>query len=328
MSAVRLCARWIRRVVGRGAAILSVAACGVALSAADPPPVETPNAEASVDPPPVAESKPEPTPPPAAWTTRWRGSYFLINFSVPFRVLYDAEQDAKAGRHAEALAKHLWYQEHAEEHDPGLVGVRRTSGMSEWAKLARDYPPAMQALRAARDRAAATAREGGANQAAVLKGYHAFLELQSIDWALDEVDRTLDLFRLLDRTRPAVAASTAFLVRDELIAAGDAELAGKYLELMHVDVYVDVHLQFREASEQAAAAGEFEETPQSRRMRELSDGRFRREMAIYVALLSITGREGPAAERAERAKAILDDAASVPIIDAALAGEFPPPRDP
>ena len=100
---------------------------------------------------------------------------------------------------------------------------------------------------------------------------------------------------------------------------------------MHVDAYIDVHGEIGEMYDKAAAkaedTGEADKIASHRRMREMFDERFRREMAILVALLALTGREGPAAERAERAKAILGDEESAAVIDAALRGEFPPSDD-
>src|SRR5262245_61557891 len=78
----------------------------------------------------------------------------------PRQVLTEARELARAGRHEEALSRHLWFHDHALEHRPSLYGVRLSFALSDWVELGEAYPPARQALAAVRDRAAEAVRAG------------------------------------------------------------------------------------------------------------------------------------------------------------------------
>lgn len=62
---------------------------------------------------------------------------------------------AKNACHEDALRAHVFYHRHAPEVEDAQFGVRLSLAWSEWARLAPDYPPALDALRTTRREAAA-----------------------------------------------------------------------------------------------------------------------------------------------------------------------------
>ncbi len=61
------------------------------------------------------------------------------------------EELADAGRHEEALAQYLWCWDHGLEHSLSYGGVRGSFLVSRIRDLAREYPPALEAMRQRRD---------------------------------------------------------------------------------------------------------------------------------------------------------------------------------
>jgi hypothetical protein len=78
----------------------------------------------------------------------------------PRTILESARADLRAGRYEDALAKHLWFHQHALEHDRSYYGVRLSGALTSWHQLAKVYPPALQALKETRDEAAKRVFEG------------------------------------------------------------------------------------------------------------------------------------------------------------------------
>src|SRR5687768_379355 len=64
------------------------------------------------------------------------------------------------GKYQEALDRHLWFHDHALEHDEAMYGVRLSFALSSWQDLGKKYPPASKALEETRDKKAAVLKEG------------------------------------------------------------------------------------------------------------------------------------------------------------------------
>src|SRR4051812_33123284 len=69
-------------------------------------------------------------------------------WSVPAKpdpqvILHEARADARAHRFEDALAKQLWFHQHALEIRPSLAGVRGVALM-DWHDLGKVYPPALE----------------------------------------------------------------------------------------------------------------------------------------------------------------------------------------
>src|SRR5687767_1724267 len=69
----------------------------------------------------------------------------------PRRILYEAREDAAAGRYEDVLAKHVWFHGNALKYTPGLDGVRLSFALADWNRLGAAYPPALGKLRRMRD---------------------------------------------------------------------------------------------------------------------------------------------------------------------------------
>lgn len=153
--------------------------------------------------------------------------------------LFAARELIDAGRHQEALDEFSWFHEHALEQDASLVGVRRSYALQFWTELAAQYAPAGAALDALRERGAAKLLAGDG-------GREDFLDVLSIDHALDQPLRTRDLFVALEKVAPDLAASCTRIVLPLVIASGDAELAERLMPdpaatiRQHADYLMDV----------------------------------------------------------------------------------------
>ena len=236
----------------------------------------------------------------------------------PKAILREAREDAGAGRYAVALAKQVWFHEHALEFQPSQGGVRLSFALSDWKRLADRYPPALDAMKAARDRAAAAVLAVPAPEVPESRAtFHAFHDFESLNRSLGDPGRTVAFFELLDRERPAAAAAAARLVRPALIRAKNFALAGKYvdpegvsLEIEHYPLQLDI-----------ASLPRFSDD-----LRRQVEAAFQEQVATSIALLVKTDRPAEAKTLAEEAKAVRRDAPFVKAIDAALNGVLPPLR--
>jgi hypothetical protein len=126
------------------------------------------------------------------------------------------------GRYAEALEHHVWFHENALAEDPALSAVRLSFGLRYWAELAKVYPPALDALRAARDRPRERLLAGTGR-------WEDFQEVDAVNEMLDEPEATHDLFRSLDLTQPELARECLGVALPVLVARGDHLLAWRHL---------------------------------------------------------------------------------------------------
>lgn len=137
--------------------------------------------------------------------------------------LEEAARAAREGRYADALAAHVWFHEHALEHQSSLAGVRLSFALGDWVELGRAYPEALRRLEAIRD----------ANAAALLAGprrRRQFHDVRSIDRALGATGRTYTLFCQLVELDPDFARACVDLAIDALVEAGDFALAARLLD--------------------------------------------------------------------------------------------------
>ncbi len=141
----------------------------------------------------------------------------------PHAILHEARDDAHAGHHELALAKHEWIQRQAVQVSPAFYGVRLSFALSNWVELGRSYPPALASLRRFRDEALAQVLAG--------KGGHApFHDFASINDALDEPERTSEAFLRLDQENPRVAKDLYGLAAPALVRAKAYAVCGRYIQ--------------------------------------------------------------------------------------------------
>ena len=141
----------------------------------------------------------------------------------PVAILGEARADTAAKRYEQALAKLVWFHEHALDSAQGLYGVRLSYALNDWKALGQVYPPALEKLRAERDAAADHVRRGDGP-----RGY--FNEIVAIDKALGEDAATRELFVWLDANRNEIASQVYDIAQPSLVRARDYALCGKYLE--------------------------------------------------------------------------------------------------
>ena len=232
----------------------------------------------------------------------------------PDKILREAQDDARAGRYADALAKHVWFHENALKYAPAMYGVRLSFALSYWRSLADLYPPALTKLKAVRDDAAMSVRKGRDPR-------NAFIDFASINRELGDEEQTKDLFRWLDSTSPEMARQVFDSAEPALIQAKEYQLCGKYLDPDRafqriVELYRETE---RMARDPALAMGEY-----AKEIEEHSTRSFANEAATLVAVLVLNDRRADAERIAAEAMNESDSAALKEALPKALKGELPP----
>lgn len=114
----------------------------------------------------------------------------------PRAALDEARALRSQGRFAEALEKHVWFHENALRDGQALYAERLSIALAAWADLGKEHPPAIERLRAVRERALQAVRDGSDDVA-------VFHELASIGRYLKDPAPTVEAFRILkDRASP------------------------------------------------------------------------------------------------------------------------------
>jgi hypothetical protein len=146
----------------------------------------------------------------------------LIQAEDMQKYLSDTDDLAMAGKHEEALKRHIWFHDHALEHEPAMYGVRLSFALSSWKELGEKYPPAMKALVEVRDRKKKSLLEGK-------ESHELFHDVASINEALGEPEKTVSLFEQVDEKQPKAAKGYWNVAKDAVIAAKRYDLAHKYI---------------------------------------------------------------------------------------------------
>jgi tetratricopeptide (TPR) repeat protein len=155
------------------------------------------------------------------------------------KALRDAQRLAAQGKYEEALQKHIWYHGHALEDSPSHYGVRLSFALSYWVELGEKYPKAREALEAIRDRDAQKLGNGEGDR-------DLFNDVQSINEHLEEIGKTVELFKHLHETRPDFAAECYDIAAEDLVAQQEYAICSSYVkdsteEFQHiVEAYVEV----------------------------------------------------------------------------------------
>ena len=142
----------------------------------------------------------------------------------PKAILNEVETDTSGGKYADALAKLVWFRNHALEIIPALYGVRNSYALQDWKELGDVYPPALEKLKESRDEAVARVKAGGDCARA------CFNDVAAINRVLGEDAGTSELFAWLDQNRPAEAGDVYELAQRSLVLAHSFSLCGKYLQ--------------------------------------------------------------------------------------------------
>src|SRR5947209_8709006 len=108
----------------------------------------------------------------------------------PSEILHEGVADTREGRYEMALAKFLWFHEHALKYRPSQSAVRLSFALSYWFDLATVFPRALDALCATRDRCEKALEESRYD-------FEHFHELAAINRVLGEGSRTSLVFKRL-----------------------------------------------------------------------------------------------------------------------------------
>jgi len=229
---------------------------------------------------------------------------------VPAAILLEAQADTQARRYDIALAKFVWYFEHALQYQPDQSSIRISSGLRHWAELARSYPPALEAMLALRDEAADSVRTGQNVR-------DAFHDLVYINRTIDEEDSTVELFKILDSKFPSEAKRSYRLAEPSLVRAKEFKLCGKYIDLDAYYRSVDMfHMNARNASRQPGG-GEH--------LLDYAHKSFTNSTTTMIALLVVNDRKTDAQKIAADAVKEWGDPKFKAKIDEALTGKVPDP---
>ena len=201
-----------------------------------------------------------------------------------------ANQLAAEGKFPEALAKHIWFHDHALEVDQAYYGVRLSYALGYWIELGRKYPPALVALHQIRDSKTSRLSSGETNRA-------LFNDVVAINNRLHQPNATVELFKKIDATHPEFAASLYDLVEKALVATHEYALARRHLR--------DPAKRFRVTKRNFDEGMEFFETKTGRAAeasREATKAIFIDEVLRILTVLDKTGDR--TAARAIQAKAL------------------------
>jgi hypothetical protein len=225
----------------------------------------------------------------------------------PQKILREARGDREAGRFADALAKLVWFHQHAMEYNESLSGIRRTSALADWRLLAYRYGPAREKLVAIRDASARDVMHGAKTARA------SFIDVAAINETLDEEERTRALFMNLDRTNPVLAKDVYTRAQPILVRSGDYALCGKYIDpavsLEHLTTAYRTGARYA----RRAMGGDVD----------LAQLQFTSEAALVTALLARNARMNEARKFADDALKVVDIPRFHTELQAALAGELP-----
>jgi len=135
--------------------------------------------------------------------------------------LSDARAAVRDANFAEALERYDYFFEHATAENPYLAGVRLSYCLFEWAELANDYPPALEALQVKKSNARKRFAETGDARA-----FHDLVSICRVMGADHEAVRLFTDTHVSDRK---LASKIVRLIWDDLVAAGQWEICGAYL---------------------------------------------------------------------------------------------------
>ena len=141
----------------------------------------------------------------------------------PSKILHEGVDDTREAKYSVALSKFVWFHENSLAYEPHLSAVRLSFALGYWYDLAEIFPPALDAMRLARDRA-----EKAFEQSQY--AFEHFHELASMNRVLGEGTRTANIFKRLCEIDLEVAQRVYHVAERFLIEAGDYYACRPFLD--------------------------------------------------------------------------------------------------
>lgn len=136
--------------------------------------------------------------------------------------LKEAEVAVSQGRYADALQAHVWFHDHALEHEPCLYGVRLSFALADWVELGSVYPEALRSLERIRDSKTSALIAGSRSR-------DCFHDVMAINRELGVSGRTYELFLRLCELDADFARSCASIAMESIVEAKDFRLGERFL---------------------------------------------------------------------------------------------------
>ena len=231
----------------------------------------------------------------------------------PQAILQEAGDDKRAKRYEDALAKQVWFHEHALEHRSSLTGVRLSFALSYWVELGDAYPPALEKLESIRDEARTQFLDSKLRHASQL-----FSDFAAMNRVLEEESLTTDLFLALAKEASPKAELVFEVALPALLKSKEYKLCGQYLEPEKTFKQSLGIFHFHEKMAQDPKYA-------NHNPNEFGHKKFTSDMAILTALLVINDRKPEALAIVEKAKKEWSNDAFHTALAKALTGEVPQP---
>jgi hypothetical protein len=139
------------------------------------------------------------------------------------KYLRDTQALVRQGKHKEALERFLWFHDHALEHQASMYGVQLSFALSYWKKLGAAYPQALTAMQEVRDKKTDLfAQKRGTRE--------IFHDVVALNRTLGDEDKTVELFRELDKDQSKMAKQCWHLAKDTVIKIKSYDLVRKYID--------------------------------------------------------------------------------------------------
>lgn len=203
------------------------------------------------------------------------------------KYLRETVRITKEGNYEEALEKHVWFHDHALEHQSSMTGVRLSFALSYWTDLGEKYPPALEKLKEIRDAKEDLIKQGEGS-------FELFHDVSSINRELGEEERSLDLFKAVEATESEQTNRLWIIIKDTAFKYKDYELVNRYIE--------DVGQEYRNTySDYLRDFGMFKDTDHVKWVKD----RFKAETDQLIELSKINGDEETASQIKERVGKVL-----------------------
>lgn len=209
------------------------------------------------------------------------------------KYLTDTQALVKSGEYEEALARFVWFHDHALEHNPAMYGVRLSFALSYWKQLGDAYPPALAALKQTRDDKTGVLEDGNGDRS-------LFHDVVALNRTLGDEDKTVELFRILDQTREGMATECWAMAQEAVISQKAYDLARKYMGNPEREFG-----KIKESYERNKAL--YADENFGEHFRAYNENRFVKDTLQLIEVALALGDAAAAREIQQRALAILDD---------------------